>query len=310
MERMNTTKKFDKSLFEPLAASEKNSEVLAPQAGYWKDAWRRFKANKGALIGLILITLLLLITFIGPYFNDHNYWSQNPSMSNQEHFGDHFFGTDDKGRDLWQRVWYGAKVSLLIAFIAAFLDVVIGVVFGGISGYFGGRVDAIMQRILEIMYSIPNIVVIILLMMYLEPGILPIAVALSFTGWVPMARVVRAQIMKLKTQEYVLAARTMGASHFRILFKHLIPNVMGPIIIAVTFSIPHAIFFEALLSFIGLGLRPPSASLGILVNDGYRVLQLFPFELFWPALVLSIIMLSFNLIGDGLRDALDPKMKK
>ncbi|WP_028778925.1 ABC transporter permease [Shimazuella kribbensis] len=307
---MNTPKKWEKNWFEPLALSEKNSEVLAPQKGYWKDAWIRFKSNKGALIGLILIVLLLLIAFIGPLFNEHNYHSQNLTITNQESSGDHYLGTDSLGRDLWQRVWYGAKVSLLIAFIAAFLDVVIGVTFGGISGYFGGRVDAIMQRILEIMYSIPNLVIIILLMMYLEPGVLPIAVALSFTGWVPMARIVRAQILKLKTQEYVLAARTMGASHYRILFKHLIPNVMGPIIIAVTFSIPSAIFFEAFLSFIGLGLRPPSASLGILVSDGYRTLQLFPFQLFWPALVLCIIMLSFNLIGDGMRDALDPKMKK
>jgi oligopeptide transport system permease protein len=307
---MNTTKKMEKNWFEPLAPSEKNSEVLAPQVGYWKDAWRRFKANKGALIGLVLIVLLLLVAFIGPFFNSHDYETQDLTITNQEQLGDHYLGTDSLGRDLWQRVWYGAKVSLLIAFIAVFLDVVIGVTFGGISGYFGGRVDAIMQRILEIMYSIPNIVVIILLMMYLEPGILPIAFALAFTGWVPMARVVRAQILKLKTQEYVLAARTMGASHYRILFKHLIPNVIGPIIIAVTFSIPHAIFFEAFLSFIGLGLRPPSASLGILVSEGYRTLQLFPYQLFWPALVLCIIMLAFNLIGDGLRDALDPKMKK
>lgn len=307
---MNTTKKVEKSLFEPLAPSEKDSEVLARHTGYWQDAWRRFKANKGALIGLVLIILLLLVAFIGPLFNEHDYRSQDLTITNQEQLEDHYLGTDSLGRDLWQRVWYGAKVSLLIAFIAAFLDVVIGVTFGGISGYFGGRVDSIMQRILEVMYSIPNIVVIILLMMYFEPGILPIAVALSFTGWVPMARVVRAQILKLKTQEYVLAARTMGASHFRILFKHLIPNVIGPIIIAVTFSIPSAIFFEAFLSFIGLGLRPPSASLGILVSEGYRTLQLFPYQLFWPALVLCIIMLSFNLIGDGLRDALDPKMKK
>ncbi len=307
---MNTTKKLEKSWFEPLAPSEKNSDILAPQESYWKNAWYRFKSNKGALIGLALIILLLAISFIGPHFNNEDYRTQDLTITNQEHVGDHILGTDSLGRDLWQRIWYGAKISLLIAFIAAFFDVVIGVTYGGVSGYFGGRVDAVMQRILEIMYSIPNLVIIILLTMYLEPGIFPIAIAISFTGWVPMARVVRAQILKLKSQEYVLAARTMGASHSRILFKHLIPNVMGPIIIAVTFSIPSAIFFEAFLSFIGLGLRPPAASLGILVNDGYKTLQLFPFQLFWPALILSIIMLSFNLIGDGLRDALDPKMKK
>lgn len=307
---MSATKKLAMDAFEPLAPSEKNSEALAPHQGYWKSAWLRFKANKGALVGLVLISLVILVSFIGPLFSHFDYQTQNLSITNQDNISGHFFGTDELGRDIWARTWYGAKVSLLIAFLAAFFDVVIGVTYGGISGYFGGRVDDIMQRFLEILYSIPNLVVIILLMMYFTPGIIPIAIALSFTGWVPMARVVRAQILKLKSQEYVLAARTMGASHARILYKHLIPNVMGPIIIAITFTIPSAIFFEAFLSFIGLGLRPPAASLGILVSDGYKYLQLFPHELFWPALVLSIIMLSFNLIGDGLRDALDPKMKK
>jgi oligopeptide transport system permease protein len=286
---MSATKKWEKEWFKPLAPSEKNSEVLAPQQVYWKNAWLRFKSNKGALIGLVLIIFLILITFIGPLFNHYDYKTQDLKISNQAPIGDHYIGTDSLGRDIWQRTWYGAKISLLIAILAAFFDVVIGVTFGGISGYFGGKIDTFMQRFLEIMYSIPNLIIIILLMMYLEPGILPIAIALSFTGWVPMARVVRAQILKLKTQEYVLAARTMGASHTRILFKHLIPNVMGSIIIAVTFSIPSAIFFESFLSFIGLGLRPPTASLGILVSEGYKYLQLFPYQLFWPSLVLCII---------------------
>jgi oligopeptide transport system permease protein len=306
---MSATKKWEKDWFKLLAPSEKNSEVLAPQQGYWKNAWSRFKSNRGALIGLVLIIFLILIAFIGPLFNHYDYKTQDLKITNQSPIGDHYLGTDSLGRDIWQRTWYGAKISLLIAILAAFFDVVIGVTFGGISGYFGGKIDTFMQRFLEIMYSIPNLIIIILLMMYFEPGILPIAIALSFTGWVPMARVVRAQILKLKTQEYVLAARTMGASHTRILFKHLIPNVMGSIIIAVTFSIPSAIFFESFLSFIGLGLRPPTASLGILVSEGYKYLQLFPYQLFWPSLVLCIIMLSFNLIGDGLRDALDPKIK-
>lgn len=297
--------------FEPVGMTvESAEEINREHIGAFKDGWLRFKQNKGALVGVFLLAIIAFFAIFGPLMNDYDWHSQDLTISNQTSFEDHFFGTDHFGRDLWQRTWYGAKVSLMIAFLAAFLDVVIGVTLGGISGYFGGRVDTFIQRVIEILYSIPNLIVIILMLIWFEPGIVPIAIALSITGWVPMARIVRAQMLKLRSQEYVLAARTLGASHRRILFKHLIPNVAGPIIIAVTFTIPSAIFFEAFLSFIGLGLRPPEASLGVLVNEGYNFLQLFPHVLFWPALILSIIMLSFNLIGDGLRDAFDPRMKK
>jgi oligopeptide transport system permease protein len=304
-------KQYSPELFQPLAYSEKQAEQLnRKQIGPWKDAWLRFRKNKGALVGVVLLLVIAFLALAGPLMNEFNWYAQDLAHSNQESYEDHFLGTDHFGRDLWQRTWYGAKVSLLIAFLAAFLDLVIGVTLGSISGYFGGKIDNFIQRFIEILYSIPNLIIIILILIWLKPGIIPIAFAISITGWVPMARIVRAEMLKSRSQEYVLAARTLGASHKRVLLKHLVPNAVGPIIIAITFSIPHAIFFEAFLSFIGLGLRPPEASLGVLVNEGYNFLQISPHILFWPALVLSMIMLSFNLIGDGLRDALDPKMRK
>lgn len=308
---MSMQKTYDAEMFQPIEASAKRAEHLNREPlTYWQDAWLRFRQNKGALVGIVLLIVISFLAIFGPMMNSYDWQTQDIPNSNIESAGDHYFGTDHFGRDLWQRTWYGAKVSLQIAFLAAFLDIVIGVTLGGISGYFGGRVDNIIQRFIEIIYTIPNLIVIILMLIWLEPGILPIALALAITGWVPMARIVRAQMLKLRSQEYVLAARTLGASHKRIIIKHLIPNVIGPIIIAVTFAIPSAIFFEAFLSFIGLGIRPPEASLGVLVNEGYNYLQLFPHILFWPALVLSLIMLAFNLVGDGLRDAFDPRMKK
>lgn len=305
------SKVYDAKMFEVAPKDELlRQELGQPSVSFWKDARRRFYKNRGAFIGLIIITLILFFALFGAFMADNNGIDQDLTKANQGISAEHWFGTDNFGRDLWTRTWDGAKVSLLIAFLAAAINVVIGVTIGGISGYFGGKVDLILQRFIEVMYSIPSLVIIILMLLYFEPGIVPIALALAITEWVPMARIVRAQTLKLKTQEYVLAARTLGASHSRVLLKHLVPNVMGPIIIAITFSIPSAIFFEAFLSFIGLGLRPPEASLGVLVNAGAKTLQIYPEQILYPAGVLSLIMLSFNLLGDGLRDALDPKMRK
>jgi oligopeptide transport system permease protein len=186
---------------------------------------------------------------------------------------------------------------------------VIGVLYGAISGFVGGRTDNIMQRITEILVGIPNLVVVILMIIVLDPGILSITIALTITGWVGMARVVRAQVLKLKQQEYVLAARTLGLPNGKIISKHLIPNLAGVIIINTMFTIPNAIFFEAFLSFIGLGLQPPLASLGTLIDDGFKVLQLYPYQMIIPAIIISLIMVCFNMVADGLRDALDPKMR-
>jgi len=221
-----------------------------------------------------------------------------------------WLGTDTLGRDQWTRVWKGTRISLYIALLAAFIDMIIGVAYGGISAYYGGRVDDYMQRIVEILVGIPNLVVIILMILILSPGILSITIALTITGWIPMARIIRAQVLKLKNQEFVLASRTLGSSDSRILMKHLVPNVTGLIVINTMFTIPGAIFFEAFLSFIGLGLQPPDASLGTLIDEGFESLQTFPYLMIYPAIIISLIMIGFNILADGLRDAFDPKMRE
>jgi oligopeptide transport system permease protein len=224
-----------------------------------------------------------------------------------------FFGTDILSRDIWTRVWYGTSISLLIGVYAAIIDVLIGVVYGGIAGFFGGtKIDDVMMRILEVLYGIPSIVILFVLFMFLTPGIVPIAIAIALTGWIGVARMIRAQFLKLRDQEFVLAARTLGASDARIIMKHLIPNVVAQIIVMVSFSIPSAIFYEAFLAFIGIGLDLSKPSLGVLINDAISSTQgamTYVYQLVLPSLVLSTLMLSINLLGNGLRDALDPRMR-
>ncbi|AUD14267.1 MULTISPECIES: oligopeptide ABC transporter permease [unclassified Planococcus (in: firmicutes)] len=319
--------------------TQEAEKISKPSVSFWQDAWRSLKKNKGAIISLILFGLILIMSFVGPMIspyepNDQTITHANlpPKMPVIENLGimdgvgtlggrevdlyemknveqNYWFGTDGLGRDMFSRVWKGTQVSLFIAFVAAAIDMLIGVIYGGISGYFGGRIDDVMQRIVEILTGIPNLVVVILFILIMDPGILAIIIALTITGWTGMSRVVRGQVLKYKSQEFVLAARTLGASDSRIIWKHLMPNVLGVIIINTMFTIPGAIFFEAFLSFIGLGLQAPDASLGTLINDGYKLIQYQPHILLFPAVVLSLIMIAFNLIGDGLRDALDPKMK-
>ncbi len=223
------------------------------------------------------------------------------------------FGTDILSRDIWTRVWYGTSISLLIGVYAAIIDVLIGVIYGGIAGYFGGtKIDDVMMRILEVLYGIPSIVILFVLFMFLTPGIVPIAIAIALTGWIGVARMIRAQFLKLRDQEFVLAARTLGASDTRIIMKHLIPNVVAQIIVMASFSIPSAIFYEAFLAFIGIGLDLSKPSLGVLINDAISSTQgamTYVYQLVLPSLVLSTLMLSINLLGNGLRDALDPRMR-
>lgn len=335
--------KIDKDLFSPAEIdSTKSEEITKPSLNYWQDAWLRVRKNKGAVISAVIMVILIIMAFVGPHLNAHGYDEQNlkhnnlppriPVLENiswlpfdgelTKKNGDkynayeakgvdeyYWLGTDSLGRDIFTRLWKGTQVSLYIAFLAAAIDMIIGVLYGAISGYVGGRTDTIMQRITEILVGIPNLVVVILMIIVLDPGILSITIALTITGWVGMARVVRAQVLKLKNQEYVLAAKTLGLSNLKIIKKHLIPNMTGVIIINTMFTIPNAIFFEAFLSFIGLGLQPPLASLGTLIEDGFKVLQLYPYQMIIPAIVISLIMICFNLMADGLRDALDPKMR-
>ncbi|MBQ6519077.1 MAG: ABC transporter permease [Anaerolineaceae bacterium] len=222
----------------------------------------------------------------------------------------YLLGTDHLGRDILSRLMYGTRISLLVAFIAAAVNMVIGILYGGISGYIGGQTDAVMMRIVDIISTIPLTLYVILIKVTLDDGFLSIVIALSSVYWVDMARVVRGQVLSLKNQEFVMAARTIGSSTLAILFNHLIPNAMGPILVTVTMLIPSAIFMEAFMSFIGIGIAPPLASLGTMCNDATDALRTNPYQLFLPALVICLIMFAFNFVGDGLRDALDPKLKK
>lgn len=285
--------------------------IVRPSMTYWQDAWRRLKKNKVAMASLIFLIFLTIMATVGPFLVKFSYRDQDLTMLDKIPMtAGHIFGTDMLGRDMFARVWVGARISLFIGIAGAAVEFFIGIIYGGISGYFGGIVDDIMMRIVDILYSLPDMIVIILLMVIMGPGLGTIILALGITHWLIMARIVRGQILQIKEQEYVLAARTLGAGSTRLIAKHLIPNCIGPIIVRLTFAIPAAIFAEAFLSFIGLGVPMPLASWGTLAAEGQRVMAVYPHELFIPAFFISLAMLSFNLLGDGLRDALDPRMRK
>ena len=291
--------------------AEESERIAGPPVGFWKDSWIRLKKNRGALISLGLIVLLFLMAFaIGPLTSQYGPFAQDLSRRFQGPSAGFWFGTDEFGRDMWSRVWAGTRVSLYIAFLAAFLDLFVGVTYGAVSGFLGGRVDNVMQRIIEILVGIPSLVVAILAMVVFSPGIITISIAIGITGWVYMARIVRGRMLQLKNQEFALASRSLGASGPRLVRKHLIPNSLGPIIVNLMFTIPSAIFAEAFLSFIGLGIQVPQASLGSLIDAGAGEMRFHSYLLWFPSVVFCLIMICFNLLGDGLRDALDPKMRK
>lgn len=222
----------------------------------------------------------------------------------------HWFGTDGLGRDMWERVWEGAKVSLFIGVVTALITGVVGTLVGGTAGFFGGKLDMITMRIIDILIALPPLIFVILIMLYFGSGLMPIILAIAITGWLGLARLVRGQVLSLKEQEFVLAARTLGASSSRLILRHLIPNTLGIIIVSLTFAIPGAIFTEAFLSFIGLGIRAPQTSWGQLANLGIQSMRSYPYQLIIPSIFISVTMLSLQLLGDGLRDALDPRLRK
>lgn len=297
--------------FAKLDKSELSGELVVRESiSAWKDAWIRLKENRLAMISLVLLIIIALLAIFAQFMTPYDYKTNNLSITNQPPDADHWFGTDALGRDMFQRTWMGAGISLQVGLYAALVDLAIGVIIGGIMGYYGGRTDEILNRFCEIMYSIPSMLVVILLIVVMNPSMFTIVLALSVTGWINMAWIVRGQVMQLKNQEYVLAARTIGASTSRIMFKHLIPNAMGPIIVTLTMTVPSAIFAEAFLSFLGLGVQSPAASLGTLINDALKAMTTYPWRMLFPAVLISLTMLCFNIFGDGLRDALDPKMKR
>lgn len=298
--------------FRKIGVDERESEIIQRESlSAWQDAWQRLRQNKLAMTALILIGVIIILAIVGPYMLPFTYDTNDIMNTNKGPSLEHWFGTDDFGRDVWVRTWMGARISLIVGLAAAMIDLVIGVIYGGIMGFFGGRVDTIMNKFSEILYSIPYLlVVIMLLVVFDDPSMWTIILALTITGWVNMSWIVRGEIIQLKNREFVLASRSMGADWKRLLFKHLLPNAMGPIIVTVTLSVPSAIFSEAFLSFLGLGVQAPMSSLGSMINDSLTGWMYYPWRMLFPALVISLTMLSFNIFGDGLRDAMDPKLKK
>lgn len=282
-----------------------------PSLSYWSDAWVRLRQNKLAMFGLLSLLLMVGMAIFVPMLSSHSVTAQLLSAQNLPPSAEYWFGTDDLGRDVFVRTWYGARISLFVGVMAALIDFFIGVIYGGYSGLKGGRTDTVMMRIVEILYGLPYLLMVILLMVVMGPSLLTIIVALSITGWISMARIVRGQVLQLKNLEYVSASRSFGASTWRIIRKNLLPNTMGPIIVQMTLTVPSAIFAEAFLSFLGLGIQAPYASWGVMANDALGVILTGDWwPLFFPALCISLTMFAFNVFGDGLQDALDPKQRQ
>jgi len=298
--------------FVPKPMDKKAAEaVLRPSLSYWQDSWHRLLKNKLAMTGLVFLVLLVLLAIFGPMLSPYSASTQKLTQQNLPPSSKYWFGTDDFGRDVFTRTCMGARISLFVGFMAALVDFVIGVAYGGISGYKGGRTDNLMMRFVEILYGLPYLLVVILIMVVLGPGLSTIIIALSITGWVGMARIVRGQVLQIKNYEFVLASKTFGTKTSRIIRKNLLPNTMGPIIVQMTLTIPSAIFSEAFLSFIGLGIQAPAASWGVMANDGLStILSGYWWRLFFPTLFISLTMFAFNVLGDGLQDALDPKLRR
>lgn len=331
----------DPELFQPATEEEKAQQIVQRESvSFMKDAMRRLRRNKLAMLSLCMIVLIALIAFIVPEFYPYSYTKQDVSAKNMQPFqyskkeqaridkGEtvfpHIMGTDTLGRDYAIRVIYGTRISLMVGFLAAVIVVVIGIIYGAISGYFGGKVDLIMMRIVDIIYSLPDVLIVILLSVAIKDwvqtsnnalisklgaGMVSIFIVFGLLYWVGMARQVRGQVLSIKEQEYVMASRAIGASSARIIRKHMIPNCISVIIITAALQIPSAIFTESFLSFLGLGVAIPMPSLGSLASDARSSLRSYPYQLIFPALSIFLIVLSFNLLGNGLRDAFDPKLK-
>ena len=304
---------------------------------YWKGVVTHFIKNRRAMAGLVIISVIILLAIFGPMMNSFGYRDivqfrnennkrvvargiapQIPALQQlftgkapEGNFAEYtfLFGTDDMGRDLWTRTWYGARVSILIAFVTIIIDMIIGMSYGLISGYFGGATDSIMQRFVEIANSVPRLVIVSVLAIFMAKGMGLVIVALLLTEWIGMSKIARAEMLKTKEKEYVLASRTLGAKSGHIIFREILINTIGPIITQVMFSIPTAIFTEAFLSFVGVGIALPECSVGTLIEDGFNNITTLPYQILPPLIVLALLMLGFNFIGDGLREALAPKLE-
>ncbi|MGE7841910.1 ABC transporter permease [Lysinibacillus sp. NPDC093712] len=305
-----TQQPINKDMFKIVGGNHEATDKLADKSvSFWKEVFIRFSHNKMAIFGLITLIIIILMAIFAPMLSQYKY-SDQLGVYNSPPSADFWFGTDDLGRDIFVRIWAGARISLFIGITAAIIDLVIGVLWGSISGLAGGRVDNIMMRIADVLTAVPYLLVVIVLLVVLQPGLFPMIIALSITGWISMARIVRGEVLSIKNQEYVLAARTLGASTMHLILKHLIPNALGAILVTMTLTIPSAIFTESFLSYLGLGVPAPHASWGTMASEGNKAITNAPWRLIFPAVFISLTIFAFNAVGDGLRDALDPKLRK
>ena len=291
-------------------SQEDANRIDRPTISYWQDAWRRLKKNPVAMASMIVLGLLVIMVIVGPVMRGYDYETMNVAEKNLGPSSKYWFGTDNLGRDLFSRIWVGARASLIIALVATALKLVFGTVYGALMAHFGGWVDEILMRIIEVLNSIPSMLLTILIMLVLGNNLFSLLVALSITAWCNTARQVRGMIKQLRESEYVYAAEVLGAKPVRIIVKHYIPNMLGILILDTATAIPSFIFTEAGLSFLGIGLQAPEISLGVLISMGQQNMDFYPFQLFFPCLILCVIVMAFNLLGDGLRDALDPRLRQ
>ncbi|MEM7383623.1 MAG: ABC transporter permease [Verrucomicrobiota bacterium] len=286
------------------------STDLIKGSSLWRDAWFRLLKNKLALGCLIIFILIVVICVVGPWLSPFSETEQQLKVGAQPPNGTHWMGTDPLGRDLMTRIFFGGRISLLVGFVATLVSLIIGVAYGAIAGYIGGKLDAFMMRVVDILYSIPFIIFVILLTVIFGSSLILLFLAIGAVEWLSMSRIVRSQVMSLKKQEFVEAAVSLGFSRWRIIFRHLLPNVLGPVIVYTTLTVPAVMLFEAVLSFLGLGVQPPNSSWGILISEGSANMETSPWMLFFPALFFSTTLFCLNFIGDGLRDALDVRSSK
>jgi oligopeptide transport system permease protein len=290
--------------------TEQALEEAEHGASLWRDAWQRLGKNKMAVISTVTLILIVLASFIGPFFLKLSYETQNLQLGAVPPGVRHWLGTDTLGRDLFVRILYGGRVSMSVGFCATAVALTIGVFYGAISGFLGGKIDMLMMRIVDIIFALPFTVFVILLMVFFGRKFVLLFVAIGAVQWLTMARIVRGQVLSLRHQEFIEAAEALGLSKPRIIFRHMIPNALGPIIVYATLTVPAVMLLEAFLSFLGLGVQPPMSSWGVLIKEGAEVMEELPWLLIFPGLVLAITLFSLNFLGDGLRDALDPRAAK
>lgn len=287
-----------------------SADAMPKGVSLWQDAWVRLKKNRLAMVGLFVLAFVIIVCALAPWIMPYGYEEQNLRLGAVAPNATHWLGTDTFGRDMLTRIVYGGRVSLTVGIIATAVALLVGVTYGAIAGYFGGRVDAVMMRLVDIFYALPFMIFIILLMVVFGRNLFLLFLAIGAVEWLTMARIVRGQVQNLRQQEYIEAAISLGLGPVAIIFRHVIPNVLGPVVVYTTLTIPQVMLLEAFLSFLGLGIQPPMSSWGLLISYGVESMEEYPWLLILPGLALSITLFALNFLGDGLRDALDPKASK